>query len=160
RSRKSCVHLLVMPGNETKALVGALLRSRAAVAEAATTPEQQRLIGPILAEIDRGIAALEPGHAASAPLTTLDATTGPIPGQDGEAGRREAERLRVLAREGRGVLEAVLNHTPHGIIICDAHGEISLQNRASERIWAGSATASSVDGWGKYRAFHADGRPY
>jgi signal transduction histidine kinase len=37
---------------------------------------------------------------------------------------------------------------------------MTLQNRASERIWAGSATADSVDEWQAYRAFHSDGRPY
>jgi PAS domain S-box-containing protein len=146
--------------NETKGLVGALLRARAGVAEAAAAPEQQRLIGPILSEIDRGIAALEPLHTAAAQLTPLDATTAPRVGQDVEALRREVERLRALAYADRGLLEAVLGHIPHGILVSDPHGKITLQNRASERIWAGSATADTVQGWGQYRAFHPDGSPY
>ncbi|MEZ4314773.1 MAG: GAF domain-containing protein, partial [Polyangiaceae bacterium] len=51
-------------------------------------------------------------------------------------------------------------HSPHGIIVSDVRGGFVLQNRAAERIWAGSATIDSVDGWGVYRAFHPDGRPY
>ncbi len=42
----------------------------------------------------------------------------------------------------------------------DAEGRLILHNRAAERIWAGSSTAANVEGWAKYRAFHADGRPY
>ena len=146
-------------GNKTKALVGALLEARTKVVTSATTPDQQRLIGPILAEIDRGIAALEPLYGASVPLTPLGATA-PIPEQDVEALRREVERLRALAHADRGLLEAVLTHSPHGILVSDAQGKIFLQNCASERIWAGSATTDAVGGWGQYRAFHADGTPY
>jgi PAS domain S-box-containing protein len=145
--------------DETRTLVAALLQARAAVAEAARTPEHHRLIGPILAELDRGMAALDPLSTAAATLTPLEGTV-PAPALDVEALRREVERLRALARSERGVLEAVLNHSPHGIIVSDAHGKLTLQNRAAERIWAGSATAETVDGWGRYRAFHADGRPY
>jgi PAS domain S-box-containing protein len=147
-------------GNETKTLVAALQRARASVTESTASPEQQRLIGPILAEIDRGIAALEPLHTASATLTPLDATTGPIATQDVEALRREVERLRALAHADRGLLEAVLTYSPHGVLVCDARGKIYLQNRAAERIWAGSATTDTVSGWGQYRAFHVDGSPY
>ena len=146
--------------HEATPLVGALLRARAAVVESAQTPEHQRLIGPILAEIDRGIAGLAPLHTASAPLTPLDGTTAPIPEQEVEALRREVERLRALAQSDRGLLEAVLGHTPHGILVCDAGGKITLQNRASERIWAGSATADTVSGWGQYRAYHPDGTAF
>lgn len=77
-----------------------------------------------------------------------------------EALRREVERLRVLAKSERGLLEAIVNNSPHGILVCDAQGKMILQNRAAERIWRGSATTESVAGWGAYRAFHPDGRPY
>lgn len=77
-----------------------------------------------------------------------------------EALRREIERLRVLAASERGLLETIVNHSPHGILVCDTKGKLTLQNRAAERIWKGSATADSVAGWGAYRAFHPDGRPY
>jgi PAS domain S-box-containing protein len=74
--------------------------------------------------------------------------------------RREIERLQLAASQDRGILDAILRHSPHGIIVCDASGELILQNPAAERIWAGSATAGSVAGWGQYRAFHPDGRPF
>ena len=77
-----------------------------------------------------------------------------------EALSREVERLTVLASRERGLLEAILLHSPHGIIVSDPQGRLILQNRAAEKIWAGSATVDSVAGWGKYRAFHADGRPF
>ena len=77
-----------------------------------------------------------------------------------EALCREVERLSVLASHDRGLVESILNVSPYGIIVCDAQGKLTLQNRAAERIWAGSASAGSVEGWGKYRGFHPDGRPY
>ncbi|MDQ3149149.1 MAG: PAS domain-containing protein, partial [Chloroflexota bacterium] len=77
-----------------------------------------------------------------------------------EALCREVERLSVLASHERGLVESILNVSPYGIIVCDAQGKLTLQNRAAERIWAGSASADNVEGWGKYRAFHPDGRPY
>lgn len=73
---------------------------------------------------------------------------------------REIERLSVLASRDRGLIETILNASPHGIIVSDARGKLTLQNKASERIWAGSSSAQNIEGWGRYRAFHADGRPY
>jgi PAS domain S-box-containing protein len=147
------------PGNESKALVSTLVDARARVAERARGQDQQRLIGPILSEIDRVVAALEPREAAAAKLTSLEGTV-PAPERDVEALRREVERLRALVKQDRGLLETVLNHSPHGILVSDPQGKLTIQNRAAERIWAGSATADNVDGWGRYRAFHEDGRPY
>jgi PAS domain S-box-containing protein len=77
-----------------------------------------------------------------------------------EALRREVERLRVLASRERGVLDALLEHSPHGIILCDVNGKLTLQNRAAERIWAGSVTANSVSDFRQYRGFHPDGRAF
>lgn len=77
-----------------------------------------------------------------------------------EALRREVERWQALAGGERSLLEALLHHSPHGIIVCDAGGRLIMQNRAAERIWAGSATAEDIDGWANYRAFHPDGRPF
>lgn len=74
--------------------------------------------------------------------------------------RRELERLRLAASRDKGLLDAVLEHSPHGIIVCDRQGKLILQNPASERIWAGSASADNVSGWAKYRGFHPDGRPF
>src|SRR4051812_1997566 len=99
---------------ETKALVSTLLRARSAVAEAARAPEQQRLIGPISAEIDHAVAALDPNTAASTQLTPLKETA-PVPAADVEALRREVERLRTVAQNERGLLDTVLTHSPHGV---------------------------------------------
>lgn len=79
---------------------------------------------------------------------------------DLEAIRREMERLQATAARDRTLFDAVVNASPHGIIVCDAEGRLILQNPAAERIWRGSATAESVSGWGQYRAFHPDGRAF
>ncbi|WP_437689840.1 GAF domain-containing protein [Sorangium sp. So ce176] len=79
---------------------------------------------------------------------------------DIEALKREIERLRIAASRDRGWLDAVLEHSPHGVILCDASGKLILHNRAAERIWAGSASTESMRDWTLYRAFHHDGRPY
>jgi PAS domain S-box-containing protein len=77
-----------------------------------------------------------------------------------EALSREVERLSVLASRERGLVESILTQSPHGIIVSDVNGKLTLTNKAAERIWAGSASADSIAGWGQYRAFHADGRPF
>jgi len=77
-----------------------------------------------------------------------------------EALQRELERLRLLATRDRTLLEAIFAQSPHGIIVCDANGKLTLQNKAAERIWAGSASAENIEGWTRYRGFHPDGRPY
>jgi PAS domain S-box-containing protein len=74
--------------------------------------------------------------------------------------RREVERLNLLGSQDRGLIESILDASPYGIIVSDAHGKLVLQSKAAERIWAGSASASDIAGWQKYRGFHADGRPY
>ncbi|EYF03913.1 hybrid sensor histidine kinase/response regulator [Chondromyces apiculatus] len=140
-------------------MVSALSRARTVLVDAAKSAEQRRLIGPAVAEIDRVIASVRPAASATFQLTPVDATAPPDE-LEIEALRREVERLQVLARKDRGLLDVILNHSPHGMLVSDADGKITLQNRASERIWAGSATAETVEKWGQYRAFHADGRPY
>lgn len=77
-----------------------------------------------------------------------------------EALHREIERLTVLASRERGLIESILDASPYGIIVSDPHGKLILQSKAAERIWAGSASASDIAGWGQYRGFHPDGRPY
>src|SRR5258706_10021953 len=84
----------------------------------------------------------------------------PAPAPEIEALKREIERLRALDGPDRRMLEAILEESPHGFIVCDSNGRLVLQNRASEKIWAGSASASSVAEWDRYRGFHPDGRPY
>jgi PAS domain S-box-containing protein len=77
-----------------------------------------------------------------------------------EALNREVERLSVLASRERGLVEAILQHSPHGILVSDLKGKLTLQNKAAEKIWAGSASAEDIAGWSKYHAFHTDGRAY
>lgn len=48
--------------------------------------------------------------------------------------RTEVERLRVLATDGAALLEAILDHSTHGIIVTDLHGKLALQNRSAEQI--------------------------
>ena len=90
-------------------------------------------------------------------LLGLEATSSRI---DVEAIRRAIERLVASAAREKTLFDAVVQASPHGIIVCDADGRWILQNPAAERIWRGSATADSVAGWGQYRAFHPDGTPY
>lgn len=147
-------------------LLQALHQARAAVAQSASTAEDRRIAGPVLSEIDRALAALDPATALDAALTPGEAAVLPGPDET-EALRREIERLRVLAGEAQmlGEHEHVLLHTlleqsPHGVLVCDLQGRLILHNRAAERIWAGSATTEGIADWGKYRAYHPDGRPY
>src|SRR4051812_15118542 len=106
---------------ETRSIVSKLLRSRGEVAGVARTPDNQRLVAPILAEIDRVVAALDPNHTGSLPLTPLDETV-PAPEAGVEALRREIERLRAAAQSERGLLDTVLNHSPHGVLVCNSEG--------------------------------------
>jgi PAS domain S-box-containing protein len=82
--------------------------------------------------------------------------------EDLAAAMTEVE-LSTLAQEAAresALLAAVLEQSPHGFLVSDAHGRLVHQNEAAVRIWAGSATADEVEAWGQYRAFHPDGRPY
>jgi PAS domain S-box-containing protein len=145
---------------DRRSAVASLGEARAAVVEAAKTPEVRRVLGPVIAEIDRAIATLDPAAGGGFSLTPLADTVPPQSSSELESLRREVERFRALGGEERGLLETVLTQSPHGILVSDKHGKLILQNRASERIWAGSATAEDIEGWGKYRAFHPDGRPF
>lgn len=148
-----------MPESGGVQIVSALADTRARLYEAAKTSEQRRLIGPAVTEIDRIIASLDPTAGASFELTPMVASVPPAEAET-EALRREVERLRILAQQERGLVDAIVHNSPHGIIVSDPQGKLILQNRASERIWAGSATAENVEGWGRYRAYHPDGRPF
>jgi PAS domain S-box-containing protein len=148
-----------MPDRSDLPIVSTLAQARTSLQEAAQSAEQRRLIGPAVAEIDRAIASLDPTAGASFELTPLDASVPPVD-TELEALRREVERLLALSHQEGGLIDPLLRESPHGIIVSDAQGKLILQNRASERIWAGSATAENVEGWGRYRAFHPDGRPF
>jgi PAS domain S-box-containing protein len=77
-----------------------------------------------------------------------------------ESLRRETERTAVLGGQERSLLESLLRHSPHGIVVCDRDGRLLVQSAAAERIWGGSASAGSLSDWTRYRAYHPDGRPY
>ncbi len=130
-----------------------LHEARSALADVA--PADGPLVAPVLAQIERALARSR-GELPAGGIATIGV-------ESGAAARNslheELERL-TPSGERSGLLDAVLNQSPHGILIADADGKLILQNPAAERIWAGSAAADDVEGWGKYRAFHPDGRPF
>jgi PAS domain S-box-containing protein len=71
--------------------------------------------------------------------------------------KRELERMTALAGRGSGLFAALLHHSPHGIIVCDASGKLTLQNAAAERIWRGSASAASPQEWSHYLMYDREG---
>jgi len=136
----------------------ALRFARSVLAEANTEAETAGEAGALLSEIDHLLLKrneLRPDATADACLELRSELTREV-----EELRREVERLRLMAAKENGLLSAILNESPHGILVSDLHGKLLVQNRAAERIWAGSATANDVEGWGQYRAFHPDGRAY
>jgi signal transduction histidine kinase/integral membrane sensor domain MASE1 len=76
-------------------------------------------------------------------------------GKDREQSREEAERERTW-------LNAVLQQIPAGVVIAEApFGRLVLGNERLERIWRQPfAPSASIEEYGVYRSFHADGRPY
>ncbi|MFS8067555.1 MAG: PAS domain S-box protein, partial [Byssovorax sp.] len=130
--------------------------ARAMLADVA--PADGPLVAPVLAQIEHALARMEIASSDGAPEREAAAP----PRQRMESLHDELERLTPSTETGEriGLLNAVLLQSPHGILIADAGGKLILRNPAAERIWAGSAEAEDVEGWGQYRAFHADGRPY
>jgi PAS domain S-box-containing protein len=143
-----------LPMIPPRSLRDRLLDARLALADVA--PADGPLVAPVLAQIERALArisgALPPEGVEISGVTTEG-------GIGRESLHQELERL-TPSGERSGLLDAVLNQSPHGILIADADGRLILQNPAAARIWAGSAAADNVEGWGQYRAFHPDGRPY
>ncbi|MEP7122638.1 MAG: PAS domain S-box protein [Byssovorax sp.] len=141
--------------NPSRSLRERLHEARAALADVA--PADGPLVAPVLAQIERALARI----AGEPPVGGVEITG--IASLGGAAPRNslheELERL-TPSGERSGLLDAVLNQSPHGILIADVDGRLILQNPAAERIWAGSAAAQDVEGWGQYRAFHPDGRPF
>ena len=141
--------------NPPRSLRERLHEARSALADVA--PADGPLVAPVLAQIERALARirgeLPAGEIDASGIATLDATVAR------NSLHEELERL-TPSGERSGLLDAVLNQSPHGILIADADGRLILQNPAAARIWAGSAAADNVAGWGQYRAFHPDGRPF
>lgn len=82
----------------------------------------------------------------------------PTPGAD--TLWREVQRLTGALEREHALFQAIFEHSPHGIIICDASGRVTLQNPAAARIWAGNGPDGTVADWPRYRAFHPDRRPF
>lgn len=138
-----------------KSLGERLRDARAMLADVA--PADGPLVAPVLAQIEHALARM--GIATS---DGAMARPSAAPSSRMDSLHDELERLTPSTETGEriGLLNAVLMQSPHGILIANAEGKIILRNPAAERIWAGSAEADDVEGWGQYRAFHADGRPY
>jgi PAS domain S-box-containing protein len=79
---------------------------------------------------------------------------------DREALRQTIERLQASVDGDLELMRSLVLECPHGVIVCNAAGEITFQNPAALRIWAGRADAPDVASWARYRAFHPDGRPF
>jgi len=81
-----------------------------------------------------------------------------------ERKQAEAERERLLAEveHQRALLDAVVEYLPVGIGIARApSGELVRINAETRRIWRMEAMQSEdVESYGKYVAFHPDGRQY
>jgi len=129
----------------------ALQAARAVLREASTEPEQRQKTGPLLAAFDRLLEQEASAPSDSGQVALLG---------EADALRRDVERLNQVAERNQSLLSTVLFQCAHGILVCDQKGKIIIQNKAAERIWAGSATTETTDDWGKYRAFHPDGRPF
>ena len=81
-----------------------------------------------------------------------------------EQRRAEQERQRLLREleTERGLLQAVLEQLPGGLIIADgATGRVMLGNQQAEAIWRHPVLPTEdVGGYAAWQGFHADGRPY
>ena len=131
-----------------------LVEVRSVLADIA--PAEGPLVAPVLAQIERALARIDGELPREGVETTGSITLDPT---SRESLHEELERL-TPSGERSGLLDAVLNQSPHGILIADADGKLILQNPAAERIWGGSAAAKDIEGWRQYRAFHPDGSPF
>lgn len=82
----------------------------------------------------------------------------PLPAENERDAKHDIESM--LNSGHQSLLTAIVAQSPYGVIVSDPRGRLVLQNAAARKIWAGSAVAEDVAGWGQFRAFHKDGRPY
>jgi signal transduction histidine kinase len=66
------------------------------------------------------------------------------PGAELEGLRRDIERVRREAAQCRGLREALLVQSAHGIVVRDAQGGVVARNAAAERLLAASAVPEDV----------------
>jgi signal transduction histidine kinase/ActR/RegA family two-component response regulator len=97
-------------------------------------------------------------------MATLAVTVVPVAALVQETRRvgREREQTRQEAERERTWLNAVLQQIPAGVMIAEApFGRLVLGNERLERIWRQPFVPSaSIEEYGVYRSFHADGRAY
>jgi PAS domain S-box-containing protein len=72
----------------------------------------------------------------------------------------EHARLAQQERSSRGMFETVLAQTPLGLAVTDVKGRVLFHNEAHEAIWRGFVPTNDVSGFGSWKGFHPDGRPY
>jgi PAS domain S-box-containing protein len=77
-----------------------------------------------------------------------------------EALRQSEARARAAAAQAeaeRRLLDAVLEAAPAGIAVCDANGRIVRTNPANERLWGVTPKTDTVDEYGGWKGWWADG---
>ncbi|MCY1016667.1 PAS domain-containing protein [Pyxidicoccus sp. MSG2] len=75
--------------------------------------------------------------------------------------REEAEQLRDRLATERGLLEAVLDQLPVGVVIAEPGGRLIRGNAAVESIWGHPFVASEgIPGYAAYQGYRPDGTPY
>ena len=136
----------------------ALVHARSLIESASVETDGRNRVRTLLSGFDELLA--EQRGATAKPLQEAARAVEPSLVEEIASLKAQVERLRLQDAQDRGLLGTVLTELPHGILVSDTNGKLFLQNRAAERIWAGSATTENVEGWGQYRAFHPDGQPY
>lgn len=76
-----------------------------------------------------------------------------------EALRESEQRAREAAARAeteRGILDAILEAAPAGIIVADAGGRLVRMNAANERLWGIAPYSKSVDEYREWKGYWAD----
>lgn len=75
------------------------------------------------------------------------------------ASRADALAAAEVADRDRGLLDAVFNAVPAGIIVADADGRLLRMNRANARIWGLAPYSTSIEGYGDWKGWWAGDSP-
>lgn len=73
--------------------------------------------------------------------------------------RADALAAAELANRDRGLLDAVFNAVPAGIIVADSDGRLLRMNRANARIWGLAPYSTSIEGYGDWKGWWAGDSP-